>query len=127
MTDIATVEEVEAGGHTVRVGHTEDGSWEAVVLEAPDDDSGSRGLSGGHMAAMITFGGSSSPSKDKEPAGPVKEAPHKWVAVGFAIEAREWQEAGDSEVLAEVEEAYDEAEVSVDAEDVIDELEGDFE
>jgi len=37
--------------------------------------------------------------------GPVVEAPHRWVAIGLAIEAYEWDEVGGDTVTTE--EAYE--------------------
>lgn len=101
MTDITTVEEVSAGDYTVRVAQTDDGrAWEAVVISEGDD---STSRTGG-MAGLFTIAArSSSDDEDSEPGplGPPVTAPHRWVAVGFAIEAYEWGEVGEEPVDVE--------------------------
>lgn len=118
MTDIRTVETVTAGDHTVRVGHSDDGSmWEAVVLSdgSPSSRPG--------MLSVMAYVNDGSRSGDGDPKGPVVRAPHKWVAVGLAVEAYEWGEVG-----GEVEDAadcYGMAEgATEDADEILDELEG---
>lgn len=105
MTDITTIEEVEAGDYTVRVGHTDDGSaWEAVVLS---EDSSTGGTANWHtnlVMASMGHSSSSDDSDDETPIGPPATAPHKWVAVGFAIEAYEWRETEQETV--DVSESY---------------------
>lgn len=108
MTDITTVEEVDAGEYTVRVAQTEDGAaWEAVVIGEGGSTSGS---APGGMAGLFTIGYTPS-SDDSEPGplGPPVTAPHRWVAVGFAIEAYEWGEVGEEPV--DVQSGYDTAEI----------------
>lgn len=117
MVDIATVDKVEAGGHTIRVGHTEDGSaWEAGVV----DESSEVNAAPGTPLFMRSILQQVQDDSDGDPVGPIVEAPHKWVAVGFAIEAYEWAEVGEGTVP--VEDAYDEVVGVVDAEEVIEEL-----
>lgn len=100
MSDITTVEEVQAEDYTVRVAQTDDGTaWEAVVLSEDDPD-----VSPGPRMAMIFAPGSGSRSNstesgtDSQPIGPPVTAPHRWVAIGFAIEALEWQNVGGETV-----------------------------
>lgn len=104
MIDINTVETVEAEDYTVRVGHGEEG-YEAVVLEE-EQQSGGRGhpLMQGVMMVQMTRGPDQS-NEEREPMGPVVEAPHRWVAIGLAIEAYEWAEVGEDAVTTE--EAYE--------------------
>jgi hypothetical protein len=102
MSDITTVDEVQAGDYTVRVAQTDDGTaWEAVVLS---EDSGGSAPSHGMAGMLLTMHGpgggrrSDDSASDDGPLGPAVTAPHKWVAVGFAIEALEWREAGETPV-----------------------------
>jgi len=105
MIDINTVETVEAEDYTVRVGHGEQG-YEAVVLEEEQRSGAAR--PGGHpfLTNMVVVqggpGNSSQPDEEREPMGPVVEAPHRWVAIGLAIEAYKWP--GDT---VTTEEAYE--------------------
>jgi hypothetical protein len=95
MTDITTIEEVSAGGYTVRVGRTGDGEgYEAVVL---DEDGGS------DTPTKSLFGTPFAPvdfnidTDDAEPVtAPTVTAPHRWVAIGLAIEAYEWGEIDEA-------------------------------
>jgi len=108
MIDINTVETVEAEDYTVRVGHGEQG-YEAVVLEEEQQSRGSGGrghpLMQGVMMVQMTRGQPSPPDEERKPMGPVVEAPHRWVAIGLAIEAYEWDEVGGDTVTTE--EAYE--------------------
>ncbi|QLH80997.1 hypothetical protein [Halosimplex pelagicum] len=101
-SDLATADEVDAGEYTVRVAQTDDGqAWEAIVLSA---DSGGPSMQG--MAGMIAMTSLSKAGDDgDEPLGPPVTAPHKWVAVGFAIEAYEWGQVGETPV--DVDDGYD--------------------
>lgn len=93
MSDITTVEEVSAGDYQVRVAQTDDGAaWEAVVI----GESGGGASMG--MAGMML--GMPTPDSDDggDPLGPPVTAPHRWVAIGFAIEAYEWGEIGEETV-----------------------------
>lgn len=107
MSDITTVETVEAGGYTVRVAHTDDGTaWEAVVVsEEVSSGSSSSPMTTAHM---LTFSPSSDSSDDSDtddaPIGTPATAPHKWVAVGFAIERYEWRQVGEE--TADVADGY---------------------
>lgn len=95
MTDITTVEEVSAEGYTVRVGQTDDGSaWEAVVLtdDSGDDNSVAVGMP---QLLMAAAGTDSDDADDTAPVGPPVTAPHRWVAIGLAIEAYEFRESDD--------------------------------
>ncbi|WP_436933725.1 hypothetical protein [Halovenus marina] len=104
MTDITTIETVEAGDYSVRVGQSSDGTaYEAVVI---DDGSGSTSRSDlfGHPLITLSSSSSDDDGEDVEPIGPPVTAPHRWVAVGFAIEAHEFGAIGEEPV--DVEEAY---------------------
>ena len=96
-SDITSIEEVQAGDYTVRVGKAaKAGAWEATVISEGSSDPSP------HMAGMyLTFGASpkATPGDDSSAGveGPPVCAPHKWVAVGFAIEAYEWRNT-DTEV-----------------------------
>lgn len=148
MIDINTVETVEAEDYTVRVGHGEQG-YEAVVLEEERQSGGFGGrghplMQGVMMVQMTRQTGPDQSNEEREPVGPVVEAPHRWVAIGLAIEAYEWpgdtvtteeayeQMTGRSpqdqvaELVADAELPFEE-EVDVDADDIVDELEGDDE
>lgn len=108
MTEIESVERVEAGGYTVRVGRSEEyPGWDAVVLEEPGPG-GSGGSGGGPrltstpVGMVLTTGsGGDGGGGEPDPGSPVVTAPHKWVAVGFAIEAHEWQPERETETLGD--------------------------
>lgn len=107
MSDITTVEEVQAEDYTVRVAQTADGSaWEAVVLS--EDSGGSSGPSVGGMSGMLVMSTGSDDTDDSEdddaPVGPPVTAPHRWVAIGFAIEAYEWRQVDED--VVDVDDAY---------------------
>jgi hypothetical protein len=101
MADITTVETVTAGDYEVRVARTSDGqAWEAVVV---DDSTGDPSPpSGLPMAGMVMMGAGTDTggddTDDDPPLGPPVTAPHRWVAVGFAIEAHEWGAIDESPV-----------------------------
>jgi hypothetical protein len=122
MSDITTVEEVQAGAYTVRVAQTDDGTaWEAVVLSEDDADVSP----GPHMGMLFAPGvgpRSNSTESDSQPIGPPVTAPHRWVAIGFAIEAMQWQNVGSETV--EVSEGYESVEVEGLNLDNLDHLDG---
>jgi hypothetical protein len=101
MSDITTVEEVQAGDYTVRVAQTDDGSaWEAVVLSESGGSTnvGYGSKSGPGLMFTLPSVGSDDDTDDDAPLGPPVVAPHKWVAVGFAIEAYEWGQVNETPV-----------------------------
>lgn len=118
MTDIKSVDTVEAGGYTVRVGRSEEeAGWDAVVLSEGGSGSGAGLPSGLTMSStrmgmvMEPAGSGEGEEGADEPDSPVVTAPHKWVAVGFAIEAHEWDGARETEAVGD---AYGMAGRSVD-------------
>jgi len=91
MTDITTIEEVQAGDYTVRVGQTGGGAGYRAVVTGTDS-----GRPTG-MAGMIVMANESSiDTGDDDVHAPAVTAPHRWVAVGLAIEAYEWDDIGES-------------------------------
>jgi len=103
MSDITTIEEVQAGNYTVRVGRDGDG-YEAVVIDKTSGSTGNFSSSPLGMASFTVSTSTSNDDDDDEVLGPPATAPHKWVAVGFAIEAYEWRQV--CEETADVEDAY---------------------
>lgn len=105
-SDITTIEEVEAGDYTVRVAHADTASgYEAVVIG--HDEGSSQTATGpgmGTLTFMTTVNTDDDSDNDEIDAPPVV-APHKWVAVGFAIEAYEWGQVNEETV--DMDEAYD--------------------
>jgi len=109
-SDLTTVETVTAGDYEVRVAQTGDGrAWEAVVLT---DDAGTSSLNSQIVFGHVSTGKRGGTESGDETAAPAVTAPHKWVAVGFAIEAFEWRQAdGGSDETVSVPEAYSETHV----------------
>jgi hypothetical protein len=96
MSDITTIETVDAGEYTVRVGQTNDGTaWEAVVLSRSDNKP-DRQLAFPHP--VMNMAPSTDETDETEPIGPAVTAPHRWVAIGFAIEALEWDDVNENPV-----------------------------
>jgi len=106
-SDLTTVKTVTAGDYEVRVAQTSDGrAWEAVVLT---DDAGTSSMQSLHsqmLSGYARFGGRGGGGTESggETAAPSVTAPHKWVAVGFAIERYEWGEVGED--TADTDAAY---------------------
>lgn len=112
--DLSTVETVSAEEHTVRVARTADGTaWQATAI---DGDGGSASHSSGRLKTISIAAAISNNTPDSDDdadlPGPTVTAPHRWVAIGFAIEAYEWGEVGEEPVG--VHDGY--ATVSVDGE-----------
>jgi len=130
--DLSTVETVTVEGYEVRVARTADGTaWQAVVTDA--DSSPDTTQLPGMLGMMATTSGSGDTS-DADPDGPSVIAPHRWVAIGFAIEAYEWGEINESP--GSVADAYGDVTVNgtdlldlnvmeIDADELAAELEGD--
>lgn len=121
---LGTVETVAAEDYTVRVAQTADGAaWQAVVVET---DTGSDGPSlGGHPLLMMQAAtNDDADADDAVPCGPTVTAPHRWVAIGFAIEAYEFGEIDEEPVS--VPEGYDLAAIRAEMTpgDLLDELDG---
>lgn len=103
-SDLTTVETVTAGDYEVRVAQTSDGrAWEAVVLT---DDAGASSLQPQTLFRHLPNGERNRGGTESggETAAPSVTAPHKWVAVGFAIERYEWGEVGED--TADTDAAY---------------------
>lgn len=95
MSDITTIEEVDAGEYTVRVAQTDDGqAWEAVVVS--EDGASSPNPTG--MMVMLSNRTPDADDSDDAPVGTPVTAPHRWVAIGFAIEAYEWETVNEEPV-----------------------------
>lgn len=112
MTDITTIEEVQAEDYTVRVARTADGTaWEAVVISSDGTDTTTPGL---QLPVSLGYSPNSTSDNsddedDTDPLGPPVTAPHRWVAIGFAIEAYEWDQINEEPV--DVPDGYEFAEV----------------
>lgn len=125
MTDLTTIEEVQAGGYTVRVGQNESGGYDAVVIEAPGDGETTTSIEPNSMfyssGLDVSFSKKNSESVDHAPA---MTAPHRWVAVGYAIEAYQFAAIDDGESIQELDVSVSGglSGVSVDADDVVEEL-----
>lgn len=117
-SDLSTVEEVEAGEYTVRVAQADDGAaYEAVVVDDDATTGSSPPSAFGAAFLRPQMSVTSDDSDDETPIGTAVTAPHRWVAIGFAIEVYEWRQLGEETVDAE--EAYERAEV-------LEELEAEF-
>jgi len=123
-SDLTTVDTVEAGDYTVRVARaTDEAGYEAVVVE----ESSGTGPTPGKMLffptpADLRTTDTSDDAEDETPLGPPVTAPHRWVAIGLAIEAYEWGEI--NEEAADTAEAY--REMTVNGEPVADLVNVDF-
>ena len=107
--DITTIDEVDAGSYTVRVGHAEDG-YAATVIDSGGSDLPNPRSVGGMLAMMHA---DTTDDDSDEVIAPAVTAPHKWVAVGLAIEAYEWREGGGS-INTDTESVYSGASMVVD-------------
>lgn len=113
--DLTTVETVDAGEYRVRVAQTDDGAaWEAVVI---DDDARRSGSSNSGTPSPIQYiqmgTAMKTPDADDDGDAPIGQpvtAPHRWVAIGFAIEAYEWGQI--NETPEDVADAYEASDVA---------------
>jgi len=122
-SDITSIEEVEAGGYTVRVGKSDKaGAWEATVISEGSSDPSPQ------LAGMFMHINTTSTTDQREVVeGPPVCAPHKWVAVGFAIEAYEWRGTGtDTETVPDTYDSVTLEDADIDADELAAELDADF-